>query len=115
MHQVVNNLCHTRCRFISGLGKAETIEGSNFCQGKNNIFHEKQNLRIINTICTRTHNSTAFSDENANAEPEETQHEHHKIFHHFDPNVARWRFADAHRWLDDFLAGLVSECDDNCK
>ena len=40
-----------------------------------------------------------FSDDNANAEPEETQHEHNKIFQHFDPNVARWRFAaDGHRW-----------------
>ena len=62
--------------------------------------------------------SVVFGDGNANAEPEETQHEHHKIFHHFDPNVARWKFAGdglRWKWLDDFLAGLVSECDNNCK
>ena len=46
-----------------------------------------------------TRHSVVFSDDNANAEPEETQHEHHKIFHHFDPNVARWKFADGGlRW-----------------
>ena len=43
-----------------------------------------------------THKSVVFSDDNANTEPEETQHEPNKIFQYFDPNVARWRFADGH-------------------
>ena len=53
-----------------------------------------------------THKSVVFSDDNANAEPEETQHEHNKIFQYFYPNVARWRFADDHhsRRFDYLLA-----------
>ena len=76
---------------------------------------KKNSSIIMYSVYTRI--SIVFSDDNANAEPEETQHGHNKIFQYFDPNVARWRFADGHHWrrFDYLLAGLVSEYDDSCK